>query len=425
MGASTIKRWLTHIFLVSLIGLVVLFLAEGIFLVISYTKTRSFTKQRLIEERQRALSEFSPGIYRATPTEGRFENFLSLHPFFGYVWKNPAADINNFGFRSPYQIGIDGDGYYIEPRSASDSYYVVGIFGGSFAEQMGLESGYLEELLAAQMPGKKPIVINFGFGGYAMPQQAYVFYYFRDLCDVAVFVDGVNEVWNVIENNRAGVPLEFAKAYHWRYLLSLDELTPERLQYINAIHRSKTVLHRFTLFSLLPVLRNSSFLHYSWKRFYNFFTERIRRYSWKMALSYEAGEKFTRLDDLQLTQFAASRWRSWHQSVHDIAAGAEVVDIHILQPNPFVSESKSLTEQEKASILSSHNIRESVERGYPLLKDSLEELKQQGLHCVDLTAVFRNQKETLWVDACHVNSQGYRIVLDMLAKEIIARAEEL
>ncbi len=420
--SKIIKNRFIHFLLIIAGCAIGLLLAESVLLTVRYQRKHSFSKKPLIEHRQKALGEFFPDLLQVTPTNGRFENFLTAHPLFGYVWNPLATGINNFGFRSPYAIGIDEDGYYIKPKTSKSSSFVVGIFGGSFAEQMGVESRYLEELLARHFPTKKPIVINFGFAGYAMPQQAHVFLYFKELCDVAVFVDGLNEMWNTAENNRAGVPLEFAKAYHWLYLLSLNELTPGRLQSINAIHRDKKILYLLTRASLVPVARDSLFVHYSWQTFFNFLVNDIMRHSWEIAHSYEAKKKFAPLDNLQLMHFAALRWEKWHRIVHDAAIASGIIDIHALQPNPFVLESKQLTDEEKASISSSYHIQEYVEHGYPLLEQSLEHLKQQGLDCINLTPIFRDRTETLWVDSCHVNSQGYRIVLDDLCKRIIARA---
>ncbi|MGH7908924.1 MAG: hypothetical protein ACRENW_03625 [Thermodesulfobacteriota bacterium] len=201
-----------------------------------------------------------------SPDPNRGENSLIIHPFFGYVFNSKLPGVNNFGFRSKYNIVISDSGYSLA-NGQRDKLLVVGIFGGSFAEMAGSQGEYLEKKLKTLFTERLPVVINFGVGGHALPQSAFIFIYFKELFDIVVFIDGLNEVWNALENNKAGYPPEYAKAYQFRYMLSPDELSPERFILTSQIIAMKSNLARVTKISSLPIIRQSLFVHYIWRAF--------------------------------------------------------------------------------------------------------------------------------------------------------------
>src|SRR5262249_49628587 len=147
-----------------------------------------------------------------------------LHPFFGFVYKKGQWIFsfnqqgphyaNRWGFQTSHEIGLCGDRYCIDNEPDRSRFLVVGIFGGSFAHYMADFSDYLEDSLEHDFPGKQVVVLNFAMGGHAFPQALNIYTYFRDVVDVPVFLDGLNELWNGVDNNRGGFPPEFAKGPH-------------------------------------------------------------------------------------------------------------------------------------------------------------------------------------------------------------------
>ncbi len=190
----------------------------------AYSKFKFFSSRPLIAERIDCLSKLVSPAFMEDPKR-EWENKLILHPLFGYVYNQHLKGINNFGFRTRRDILLNKNGYFIDKNDHGEA-ITLGIFGGSFAEQIGDAEGYFEHELKSLFPGKIIRVMNFAIGGYALPQTFYTFTYFKELFDVVIFIDGLNEIWNPIDNNEAGYPLEFAKAHHFKYKLSLNAMSP-------------------------------------------------------------------------------------------------------------------------------------------------------------------------------------------------------
>jgi hypothetical protein len=239
-----------------------------------------------------------------------------------------------------------------------------------------------------------------------------VFLYFRELFDVVIFVDGVNEIWNPSENNRAGYPPEFAKAYHFKYLLSRSEISPAFFEAMVNTIRLKKQLHAITLASLLPVLRQSLVVNEIWKAAKRNIENRINYQTWKIIKKYDFAPDFFHISDEKIITFAAGKWLEYHKLIHEVAVSAGICDIHILQPNPYVSGSKKLTKEEERAIKNSYPIGDYVKQGYPKLQKAVSTLQDQGVAAFDLTDKFKNSEESLWVDSCHLNEMGYKIILD-------------
>lgn len=344
------------------------------------------------------------------------ENTLSIHPFFGYVFNPKLNGVNNYGFKTSYPFGLCGTEYCLDQRLNQP--LVVGIFGGSFAEITGYESGYLEKRLAKIFPGRTPVVINFGVMGHALPQAFFIFAYFKDLLDIAVFIDGVNELINPIQNNQAESPPEYAKAIHFKYKLSLTELTPRNYRLTSQILSLKKIDLWATRLSLLPFLRHSLFIHYVWSAIDKFTNYWMQVKMVKITEGYLEGQRFFDVSDEALLEFGAQKWFSYHQLIHQMAASSGILDLHFIQPNPFVEGSKKLTGEENFLIHHSYDIQWQVVKGYPKLRESLGTLKKQNLVAEDLSRIFVNEKGPIWTDSAHTNPRGARIILDKVSELI-------
>ena len=230
---KTLRKYRAHLTVLVASFLVAFFLAEGLLTVYRVVKHGKVGREEVIRVRRESRDAVVGG------TTIRDENSQLLHPFFGYTYNPKDKDINNFGFWTKYDISLDKSGYSIKNTVRSDL-LVIGIFGGSFAGGIGSQDDYLEEKLKSVFPDKRPIILNFGVGGHALPQSALIYIYFKELFDVVVFIDGLNELWNYVDNNKAGVPPEYAKAAHYIYKISRQELTPvqfERTSHIISLKR--------------------------------------------------------------------------------------------------------------------------------------------------------------------------------------------
>lgn len=417
------KKLIFAILAVIFVFIIIFVIAELTATVYFYFDNHTLNRSNEILYREKVFKDAVLSIiFVESNLENRWENSLVIHPFFGYVYNTKLADINNFGFKTKYNIDIKDSKYCIDSFDR-DKALVIGIFGGSFAQQAGKLSDYLENKLSSFIVNKKPIVVDFALGGQSLPQQAFIFMYFKDLLDIAVFIDGLNEVWNPIENNMAGCPPEFAKAHHFKYLLSLNELTPERLNAVTNITNSRRTLFYITKLSLLPVIRHSLFIHNLWDSLEKILNNHISLETAKIKASYESvNKKFYDISDEKIIDFSVNKYRDYHRFIHMICSDSGILDIHLFQPNPFVPDSKDLTKDEVRLIENSYHIKNYVLYGYPKLAESIASLKNEGIFAEDLKYFFKDTKEAVWIDACHLNEKGYKLILDRIC-EYIKNAE--
>jgi hypothetical protein len=406
-----LKKYRVHL-AVSVAGfLVAFFLAEGLLTVHRLMKHGNIGREEVIRVRQELRYDIVGG------TGFRFENILVLHPFFGYTYNPKHERINKFGFDTKHDISLENSGYSIK-NSVKSELLVIGIFGGSFAQYIGYEHKYLEDKLKTIFPDKKPVVMNFAVGGHALPQSALIYVYFKELFDVVVFIDGLNELWNYVENNKAGVPPEYAKAVHYIYKISRQELTPiqfERTSYVMSLKRK---IDNITSLSLLPIIRQSLFIHHLWNALQSYWSRKVAETSLDIVKSYEDRPKFFDADDDAILSHAARQWGKYHKLIHHLAAIDGVLSIHLLQPNPFVPGSKSLTPEEKRRVTTSFPVDPYVVNGYPKLQAEISKLRPQGVMVEDLTGVFKSVDTSIWKDSAHVNQEGSRVVADKIVELI-------
>ena len=114
--------------------------------------------------------------------------------------------------------------------------------------------------------------------------------------------------------------------------------------------------------------------------------------------------------------------RVWYRSSVLMAglsrdAGAEYY--HFLQPNQYVPDSKPLTAEELDIAYDPAGWSARAYRAaYPLLLRLGGELRQQGINYHDLTQIFADNRETLYVDdCCHLNARGS----ELLAANMVQR----
>src|SRR5581483_3419802 len=120
---------------------------------------------------------------------------LSLHPYLGYVYdRDSNAGFSDHGFTSET----------VYPQM--DDALIVGIFGGSVADQLFVKRQTLEnELEKIPELGQKAILfVNLAIGGFKQPQQLMALTYMLSLgghFDVVINVDGFNEVTLPVNEN--------------------------------------------------------------------------------------------------------------------------------------------------------------------------------------------------------------------------------
>jgi hypothetical protein len=93
----------------------------------------------------------------------------------------------------------------------------------------------------------------------------------------------------------------------------------------------------------------------------------------------------------------------------------ESLDIHyyhFLQPNQYVPGSKPMGDAERQLAYREDSpIRETIERGYPALREAGRTLVEQGVSFVDLSGVFRDVSQPVYADdCCHLDTHGNELL---------------
>jgi len=372
---------------------------------------------------------------------------LLLHPFLGYAG-NPRHErglidavylhrifpgepsgyyrrnqrINSHGFPSEH-----GD------YAALEGGFHVGIFGGSMAEQLASVGGEaLIERLSIRLPERRPVrVLNFAIGGYKQPQQliALALAALQGIrLDVVVNLDGFNEVALSGADAEAGHDPLFPSRAHYLPLLELRD--PERasedliLGLAGAIDarraaeawRARCRERGLCASELARALVGRLVL---WHRARAASLEEAARSgpagparSWRSCLDRGDPSEACR-------ERIADLWEEGSLAMAAIARRLGAQYVHALQPNQYVEGSRTLTPRERAIAYNPQNERSRHARaGYPLLRQRIPGMAERGVEVLDLTGLFGELEEDVYVDVCcHTNLLG----TEMLARAIADR----
>ena len=356
-----------------------------------------------------------------------------IHPYVGYVEpprddevargrEGRNAEAGNYGFpRNTY-------GIFHDPGPET---LVVVVVGGSFSRQIGFGGRRLIEQKLEAAPrfrGRDVVVISLGLGGYKQPQQLMVASYFLSLgmhMDVLVNIDGFNEVvLPVVENLRFGMNPFFPRGWSFR----VAGLDPEELRLRGKIEHYRDLrVRRAVLFSQSP-WRSSMTSSLVWRlldrRVHGqaFAAEQEVRELGTGDAGYQAlGPSFEVESDLQTAEELVAAWRRSSVLLDGLARKNGIEYYHFLQPNQYVEDSKPLTTEElRIAIDPKTGNAEPASRGYRLMSASAPELRDAGVDFVDLTGLFSDTVETVYVDSCcHVNHFGIELVVNRVVETIV------
>jgi hypothetical protein len=332
-------------------------------------------------------------------------------------WYRRNNRANAFGFRSEIE----------DYREVGEEDFVIGIFGGSVANQLALLGGdTIVAALSQRRPelGGKIRILNFGLGGYKQPQQTILLLEMILLgvpFDVVVNLDGFNEVALGAGDAAAGHhPIFPHRPHHLRTVeFSSGQPTHAAIELSAAILKARRESRRWrewlgagpgrsALVAALVGLRLQALAR--------------RAAEAEHALQYPSGTgqvpAMARIDAPCLSG-GAGCWRLiadlWERSSLAMAALARAegaLYLHLLQPHQYLKGSKRLTaEERRVAYAPRHPWSRAVARGYPHLRRRVPLLLQAGVRFHDLTGAFRSRTETLYEDSCcHFNSRGGRIL---------------
>ena len=358
-----------------------------------------------------------------------------LHPYIGYVGDADKNHLRKERGIVPYnEFGFSEEDSPLQHRSPDK--VIVAIVGGSVA-YMFAESG--TAALAAELKrnprwaDKEFVFLNFGLGGYKQPQQLLLINYFLALgaeFDWVINIDGFNEVaLHGAENQRKGVFHAYPRSW-WHRVQVLPNVTTRLLEGELSLLQTKQKrwAKKFARFGW----QHSYVVHLVWwlrdRRFQVdcATTEtRLREYEPPHNTFGQTGPPSPATEEAVMAELVAV-WERCSRQLHRLCAANDARYFHFLQPNQYVEGSKPFGEEErKIAIDERHNYRPGALSGYPKLRETGAQLWSEGIAFFDLTPIFADTEEPLYIDSCcHFNELGNEIMGRAIADRIQAAVED-
>ena len=408
------SRWKKALFAASMLALIVVAIEAAAWAGGRIAFGDRFSRARL-EAQRAALIPRAGGVGRPAWLEDEV-----LHPYLGFV---PRPHL--YG-----RLGVSEATPGPRATGAGDE-VVIAVIGGSVANQFARDGlPHLIERLS-ELPrfrGKTLVPLNAAAGGYKQPQQLMLVAYLTALgqrLDVLINLDGFNDVaLYPNEDAPARVFPAYPRRWHQRVerALSRDEframvrrldLEDLRRRYAREFSRLPwRALNTANLVYLVLDTRLEAQLAEADR-------DLLAIERGGTAPIVATGPPVEFKDTRELLAFLADLWRRSSQAINELAAGNGVRYYHFLQPNQYVPRSKPIGRDEARTATVNDAYRRTVEAAFPLLRESGRALASNGVRFYDLTRVFADHPEPLYIDnCCHFNKRGNLIVADRIFEAI-------
>ena len=331
------------------------------------------------------------------------------HPYYGYT--SPEAD-------HPMN--------QVPPPRREDGVVMIALLGGSVgrgvapAFQSALESWFRDNNNPL-----RPVVLDLAYNGMKQPQQIMQISNFLALggeFDIIVNLDGHNELF-VSHTNYFVYDVSPFFPLWWQQLVTFTAEDKIKVGQIAAERERQE--------GLLATARAAP---WRWSALYGIISRyRVERSETRLlALNRELaaptgdyslerqGPQWDFQDQYDLRLTSLRVWYRGSVMLNDLSRTADAEYYHFLQPNQYVPGSKPLTDEELAVAYDSESGSVITYRhAYPQLLRLGDELRRQGVNYYDLTQIFADNRETLYVDdCCHLNERGYELLADNMARRL-------
>jgi hypothetical protein len=356
-----------------------------------------------------------------------FEHLLHVHPYLGFMGLKggespPGLDLT---FNQPELYWPDSP-----LREPDRSELLVGITGGSVAVGFFLAGGatVLRERLPMipRFAGRTVRFVLMGGAGFKQPQQlnALQWLLVQGLqLDLLINLDGFNDVaLHEIENEPFGVAPIYPRS--WRLLVGPKE-HPQILGERSYLERRRRMLAAAVLRS---PLRWSHARQLFWLGRDRQLSDALLEVTARLAyIERDRPDSFVIYGPRHPNSTVESRlhemidiWRKSSLLLDHLCDANGIEYFHFLQPNQYVEGSKPISEDEARLAITSHRgYGSAVPVAYPLLRATGASLVAEGVRFHDLTEVFLDHPEPIYIDVCcHVNALGNAILGNVVADAI-------
>lgn len=349
-----------------------------------------------------------------------------FHPFFGYTYKAAQTETNNYGFNCPYNVPL---------KRENLNWYIVGVFGGSVADdfyRLGTER--LTQRLKQQpgMAEKEFIYLNFAMGGYKQPQQLQILTYFLSIgqeLDLAINIDGFNEMVFCFNNNRLNLDMGMPSGQHilpLRDLMDSNAVTGEKLEAIWNIRKHKAAFNETqNILQDTPFASAHLILSVYAKNIYRKYREETLRFDKLIKPASPADSivnvKYTKgnPDEDSLLTDVVSFWSRCSLLMSRAVEAQNGRYVHVLQPNQYFSQKTFTAEEQYKAVDRQGPYNYLVQKGYPSFIREVANLQSKSVNSLDATALFDKSFETLYIDnCCHFNQTGNQLLAEFIADKI-------
>lgn len=342
------------------------------------------------------------------------------HPFFGHVPRRWQA-LN------------------IMPPPRREDAFVIALLGGSVAEGVAVElrNALLHRSFRARTRARTragagtrqelgtvvPVLVDLTNGGAHQPFQAAALANMianGGQFDAVVVVDGYNELAHPLD--RLSLGLHPLYPYLWS---SSTKVTPAQRAIVGRIDMLRREQRDLLRGRTTGFSRHSAVFRLIRHFRLNGIDRRLVLAHYELA---SASGKSYRLERHGPRRVYTEQERgeigteAWYRGALLLATLAErhgAEYYHFLQPNQHVPDTKELSRREVALVHQmTHESREALRQGYPVLQQYGRLLRSQGFKFFDLSWIYKDHPETPYIDSCcHVNKRGN----ELLAAGIVSR----
>jgi hypothetical protein len=386
--------------------------------------------------RQRRAEDFAKvSVEQPTSDLWYFGNSpTALHPYLGYSLipsgKVPAdmnaVPVEAFGF-APYMGSI--------VRNPASDEVIIGIVGGSVAYNFGEGHGIvvLQEMLQkdSRFAGKTIRFVTMALGGYKAPQSLLTVNYFLSLgahFDIIINLSGFNEV---VLPFRENIPAGLHPLYPRSWQILAGHLSSEHLASIGRIASARRLRADLALWSTWGFCDASYICGLGWHIADHVLSKKIVALNTSIILGETekekdsdpvlAGPPYGRSSTGSALTEIVDNWTRSAMLIEELGRQHGFRTFTFLQPSPYYGN-KPLAPQEKALLQPGNWADKYSRQGYPLLQVAVKKMTDAGFHAADLTDVFADHPEPLYVDACcHVANPGNDILGESIGEHILGR----
>jgi hypothetical protein len=356
-----------------------------------------------------ALALGEPKAEGASPARSGEPGEEVLHPYLGYSVA-PAPGVAT-GDLTMEALGFADGGPLVRQRQPDA--VVLAVFGGSAAHLFSVWDGPARIFEALQVlpefRGRRLVVVNAAQDGFKQPQSLLSLVYLLSLgalFDLVILIDGFNEVALPPVHNVSQGVFPFYPA-DWALRVARLEVAPRTRSLIGEVSVLQSLRRESAASLEASPLRHSSTAFLAWILWDRALSGRLSSARSEL-LSRAPQDEF----DYAVT---GPRWSAgegavayphlveiWKRSSFQMNALCESNGIrfhHVLQPYQYVPGSKPFAPGERQIALRRNNpYRPHVEGGYPLLRTAGRELREAGVRFHDLTQVFAETSDPVYVD---------------------------